>query len=64
MAASGRSSSEEDMTTDEEDLVDGFDARLGYAKVIEELKDFRNEEFLKGGLKVSSLFWAISGERN
>lgn len=71
MAASGRSSSEEDMTTDVEELFNDHNTRIVSAKAVPELKGLeKKEEFLKVWLKVGEVFtieqcWAeMTGTRD
>lgn len=64
MEASGRSSSEEDMTIDVKELFNGLNTRIGFAKAVPELKDFENrEEFSKVWLKVGAVFTIGSSEQ-
>lgn len=57
MVASGRSSSEEDMTIDVKELFNDFDTRIVFAKAGPELKGLeKREEFLKVWSKAGGIF--------
>lgn len=65
MMASGRSSSEEDMTIDVKELFNGLDTRIGFAKAVPELNDLeRREEFSKVWLGVGGIFTIESSEQH
>lgn len=57
MVASGRSSSEEDMTIDDKELFNDFDTRIVFALAVPELKGLeKKEEFLKVWSKAVEIF--------
>lgn len=63
MAASGRSSSEEDMTMDARELFNRFETRIEFAKAVPEVKGLeKKERGLEAWLKVGRVFTADSGE--
>lgn len=64
MVASGRSSSEEDITIDVKELFNGLDTRIRFAKAVLELNDLeKREEFSKVWLGVGGIFTIESSEQ-